>query len=96
MLVIGAEHRPPAVLATHQTALGLFYLRRKKDPRNIAGLALQYVILSPGHSSLTVKMGSGWGRLGLYSNGPHKLHPPTHTQLCESLASLLYLLPSSP
>lgn len=95
MLVIGAEHHPPAVLAAHQIALGLFYLWRKKDPRSIAaGLALQHVILSTGHSSLTFKMGSGWGRLGLYSNGPHEMHP--HTQLCESLASLHHLLPSSP
>lgn len=53
MLVIGA------VLAARQIGLGLFFLRRKKDPRSIAGLALHYIILIAGYSSLTFKMGSG-------------------------------------
>lgn len=73
MLVIGA------VLAARQIGLGLFFLRRKKDPRSIAGLALPYIILIAGYSSLTFKMGSGWGRLGLYSHGPHEMHTPPHT-----------------
>lgn len=85
MLVIGAEHRPPAALAALQIALGLFYLRRKEDLRSIAGLALQHVILIAGHSSLTFKMGSGWGRLGLYGNRPLEMHTPPHTHTYTTL-----------
>lgn len=93
MLVIGA------VLAARQIGLGLFFLRRKKDPRSIAGLALHYIILIAGYSSLTFKMGSGWGRLGLYSHGPHEMHtPPPHTHTThttsKSLASLHQFLPT--